>query len=257
MWPALFNGLGVRFTPSDMPLSVGVLLLLGACAAAPACAGNFAVTPVRIYMEPRERATAVTVTNDGDQDLVMQADIFEWTQTPDGQDVLTLSEDMILSPPILKMAARSRQVVRLIALIGPVTGQQRTYRLIVREIPEAKPDKGDLQLQIAYAFSIPIFITPQGAAAKLDCRMADLALDLPRAACHNTGSAASHPVALHLVNRAMENVASRDSGAYILAGAKHSFDLKRIEGITPIGALQLVVPMSDGTSQRYDAHVGD
>ena len=64
--------------------------LRAACVAAvtvPAAqAGSFSVSPVRIFMEMRERATGVTVINEGDTELVMQAELFEWKQKPDGTD---------------------------------------------------------------------------------------------------------------------------------------------------------------------------
>jgi hypothetical protein len=50
--------------------------------------GGFLRDPVRIFMAPRDRATAVTVTNEGDDELVMQADIYTWKQKPDGTDDL-------------------------------------------------------------------------------------------------------------------------------------------------------------------------
>ena len=111
--------------------------LLATCFAGPVFAGLFSVSPVRIYMSPRDRAVAVTITNESDEELVMQADVYEWKQKAGGEDDLTLSEDLVLSPPILKLAPRARQVVRL-ATLKPVQGaRQATYRLIVREIPEA------------------------------------------------------------------------------------------------------------------------
>jgi fimbrial chaperone protein len=253
----LFDRLRAHFKGGNALLAAGVLGMLSGCFAAPASAGNFSVTPVRIYMVPRERATAITVTNGGDEELVMQADIYEWKQSPDGQDLLTLSEDMILSPPILKMAPRSRQVVRLISLTGPVKDQQHTYRMIVREIPEAKPEKADLQLQIAYAFSIPIFITPPGAIARLDCILARVAPEAVKAVCQNTGTAAAHPTALQISNSTLDNVASQDSGAYILPGVTRSFDLKRKEGTILAGKTRLAVSMSDGTSQSYDVNLSE
>jgi fimbrial chaperone protein len=252
-----FDRLRAHFKRGDTLLAAGVLGILCGCFAAPASAGNFAVTPVRIYMASRERATAITVTNDGDEELVMQADIYEWKQSPDGQDLLTLTEDMIMSPPILKMAPRSRQVVRLISLIGVVEDQQQTYRMIVREIPEARSDKADLSLQIAYAFSIPIFMTPPGALARLDCKLARVAADAAKAVCQNTGTAAAHPTALQISNSAQEIVASQDSGAYILPGVSRSFDLKRKEGTIPAGPTRLVISMSDGTSQSYDTTISE
>ena len=60
-------------------------------------AGVFSVTPVRIFMTPHDRAIAVTVTNEGDDELVMQADIYTWKQKADGTDDLQLSEDLILA----------------------------------------------------------------------------------------------------------------------------------------------------------------
>src|SRR5436305_14384118 len=114
--------------------------------AAPAIAGVFSVSPVRIFMSPRDRAIAVTVTNEGDDELVMQADVYTWSQKPTGEDDLALSEDLILSPPILKLAPHSRQVVRLAMLTPPAGRSQSTYRLIMREIPEARQTPKAVQL---------------------------------------------------------------------------------------------------------------
>src|SRR5665647_2543281 len=69
---------------------------------AAAHAGVFSVTPVRLYMTPRDRAIAVTLTNEGDSAVVLQADINSWSQKPDGTDELVLTEDLILAPPIIK-----------------------------------------------------------------------------------------------------------------------------------------------------------
>ena len=46
--------------------SNGFAALLIALPAADAWAGAFTVTPVRIYMTPRDRAVALTVINEGD-----------------------------------------------------------------------------------------------------------------------------------------------------------------------------------------------
>ena len=145
------------------PLTTGVIGLLLTYFVTAAGAGVFSVTPVRIYMTPKDRAIAVTITNEGDEELVMQADLFLWKQKPGGQEDLTLTEDMFLSPPIIKLAPKSRQVVRLARLSNARPTEQLTYRMIVREIPEARPAKQDLQVQIALAFSLPVFITPPGA----------------------------------------------------------------------------------------------
>jgi fimbrial chaperone protein len=231
--------------------------LLSTFSTTTACAGTFSVTPVRVYMDSHERAAAITVTNEGADELVMQVDVFEWKQAPDGKDLLTLSEDMIMAPPILKMAPSSQQVIRLISMNDSAKDQQITYRMIVREIPEARKASADLQLQMAYAFSIPIFITPPGALAKVNCVLTRLAANTVKAVCENTGSATAHPVGLFINNSSLEKIASQDSGGYILPGSQRSFDLKRRLGNISGGDIRLVLLMSDGTSQNFDSHLSE
>ncbi len=252
----LINPSTAHFKRSVLARTCGFFLLSTLIAVA-ANAGIFSVTPVRIYMSSNERAAAITVTNDGADELVMQVDIFEWKQTPQGKDLLTLSEDMIMAPPILKMAPQSQQVIRLISLNESAKDHQSTYRMIVREIPEARQARADLQLQMAYAFSIPILITPPGALAKVDCVLTRVAADTVKAVCENTGSATAHPIGLFIHNSAQEKMASQDSGGYILPGSQRSFDLTRRLGSIPGGDMRLVVLMSDGSSQNFDTHLSE
>src|SRR5512145_1027988 len=144
-------------------LTTALLSLLTTLFMAPAFAAPFAVNPVRIYMTPRDKAVAVTITNEGEEELVMQADLYRWTQTPEGEDVLEPPEEVFLTPQIIKLAGKSRQVVRLARLRPMKQAEQLTYRLIMREIPEAKPNQENLRVQIALAFSLPVFITPPKA----------------------------------------------------------------------------------------------
>jgi fimbrial chaperone protein len=210
---------------------------------------------VRISMTPRDRAAAVTINNDGDEELVMQADIYAWSQKPGGEDELVLSEDLILSPPILKLAPRSRQVVRLAMVRPPKSDRQIFYRLIVREIPEAKPADKNVQLQVALAFSLPVFITPPGVKRSLECGAARTAPDTLQVACENTGATFVQLRDVALAGPAGDKLASRDSGIYILPGIKRTIDIKRTENRIPGGTLKLAVTLDDGALQSYDVTV--
>ncbi|MEO8385475.1 MAG: fimbria/pilus periplasmic chaperone [Betaproteobacteria bacterium] len=232
-------------------------ILLAVCCCAPVFAGVFTVTPVRIFMSPTDRAVAVTVTNEGDTELVMQADLYLWKQKPDGQDDLTLTEDIFLSPPIIKLAPKSRQVVRLARLSTAKPTEQLSYRMIVREIPVPKADARDLQLQIALAFSMPVFITPFTAKAKLDCSASRATADAIKVTCENSGSAYAHPTALQLTAVAGDKIASQETGGYLLPGIKRSFDLKKADGKIPSGKAKLVATLADGTTLTYDVAIGD
>ena len=208
-------------------------------------------------MDPRDRATAVTLTNEGDEQMVLQADVFLWKQKPDGEDDLTLTEELFLSPPIIKLAPKARQVVRLAMLNPPKTGPQLTYRMIVREIPVAKPVDKTVQVQIALAFSLPVFITPPNAKRELGCVIERVAADTARVVCENTGNAYAHPREFVLTGAKNEKLASRDSGGYILPGIKRSFELKRSDGIIPGGKAKLAARFDDGQSQIYDVNVSN
>ncbi len=247
----------MRLTTNKVFVAWGFGLLL-ICFSLSTWAGVFSVTPVRIYMTPKDRALAVTVTNEGDQELVMQADIYEWKQKPGGEDVLTPSEDLFLSPPILKIAPKSRQVVRLAKLKRAQDGTgQATYRMIVREIPEAKPVNNDIQVQVALAFSMPIFITPNNSKSHLDCGVARLASDKLKIICENTGNAYSHPTAFLLSNLAGAKIAAQETGAYILPAIKREFELKRPDGNISAGKAKLAVSLDDGTTQIFEVMVSE
>lgn len=220
-------------------------------------AGTFSVTPVRIYMSPKDRAVAITITNDGDEELVMQADLYDWKQKPDGSDDLKLTEDMFLSPPIIKMAPKSRQVVRLARLIPVQSANQITYRMIVREIPEAKAPIEGVQVQLALAFSMPVFITPPGVKPKLGCTVERATANSVNAVCENTGNAYSHPVALLLNSATGEKIADNPSAGYILPGIKRSFSIKREGGAISAGAAKLAVTLDDGTTDTFAVTISE
>ena len=241
------------------PHGVALLKLLTiACAAlsqaVPAWAGTFTVSPVRIFMTPRDRAVAVTITNDGNEELVMQADVYSWAQKPNGEDELALSEDLILSPPILKMAPKSRQVVRL-ALVNrkPLTDRQVTYRLVVREVPEVKAAEKEIQMQVALAFSMPVFITPAGAKRNLSCTATRARAEAARVTCENTGGAYGQIREMALVPASGDRITGgRDAAGYLLPGITRSFEVRKSDGALPAGAYKLAVGFDDGTTQSFD-----
>jgi fimbrial chaperone protein len=215
-------------------------------------AAQFTITPVRIFMSPRDRAVAVTIVNEGDAEVVMQADLYTWKQKEDGSDDLQLTEDLILTPPIIKLAPRGRQVVRLARLGPPPTGLQQTYRMIVREVPEAhKSDQ--IQLQVALAFSLPVFISPPGVKRDLRCALQRGGPDLVSAVCSNSGTAYAQIRTFDVIDANGNKIAVRDQGGYLLPSTKRSFDIKGAAGRIPAGPLKLQVGLDDGTVQAFDA----
>ena len=233
-----------------------IALALAAGFLAPlASAGQFSVSPVRIYMTPQDRATAITVVNESAEELVMQADIFTWSQKPGGEDELVPSDDLFLAPPILKLPPNGRQVVRLAAVKPVKSSSQVSYRVILREVTEAKPREKGVDVTIALAFSLPVFITPAGAKGELGCNAKRTASDTVAVECANTGNAYTNPRGFALEGAAGEKLATRDSGAYILPGIRREFDIKRAEGPIPAGKAKLAVSLDDGSTKTFDVQL--
>lgn len=220
-------------------------------------AGSFSVSPVRIFMEARERATGVTIINEGDTELVMQAELFEWKQKPDGTEELLPTQDLVLAPPILRLPKGSRQVVRLANLRPPVPGEQMTYRMVVREVPEAlaAPQPG-VQIQVALAFSLPVFITPPGAKRSVACTATRTSPTAVRATCENSGQAYAQPVSMTLTTPSGNTLVTSDiKGGYILPKVTRSFELATEGSRIPGGPLKLQVTQDDGAKQSFDVRL--
>ena len=217
---------------------------------APAFAGVFSVTPVRIFMTPRDRAVAVTLVNEGDSEVVLQADINLWTQNAQGADSLVLTDDMILSPPIIKLAPRARQVVRLALLKPADASRQLTYRMIIREVPEAlAPQNNTMEVPIALALNMPVFITPPVAKRELVCDAARPDAQTVQAVCANTGTAYAQIREIQL-RRGEQVLARFEGGNYVLPGARKPIALKTTEAV-PSGDAMLHVVFDDFKTQAF------
>jgi fimbrial chaperone protein len=223
-------------------------------AAHSALAATFTVTPVRIYMKPQDRAVAVTITNESDAPVLLQADVYAWSQKADGTDETALTEDLVLSPPIIKLAAKGRQVVRLARLKPADASRQLTYRMILREVPEAAAPKDKIQVAIALALSMPVFITPAPAKRAVACEASRAEGETLNVACANKGSAYAQ-VREILVKQGERVLGRFDGGAYILPGARKVMSIKT-QNPQPGSRLQLVVTYDDGRSDSFDVTVG-
>lgn len=244
---------GIASTPVLRGPAAIILLAAGllSAASAPVQAGVFSVTPVRIYMTPRDRAVAVTITNEGDTEVVLQADLNAWSQKPDGTDEQVPTEDLILSPPIIKLAPNARQVVRLALLKPADASRQLIYRMIMREVPEAVAQRDkSIQVPIALALSMPVFITPPPAKREITCQAARGTGPALNVTCTNSGSAYAQ-VREVLVKRGTQTLARFEGGTYILPGARQVMSAKGEQAIAP-GAAQLAVSFDDGKSQTFE-----
>ena len=72
-------------------------------------AGSFEVNPIRIDLSPANRSVAVTVRNSGTDAVVVQVDVSAWSQE-EGKDVLTPTNEVLVSPPIMTIPPDREQI---------------------------------------------------------------------------------------------------------------------------------------------------
>lgn len=94
--------------------------------------------------------------------MTVQVRGFLWDQ-PDGQDRLTASDDLVINPRMFILDSGAQQWVR-VGLRGPAdSGVERTYRILVDQLPEAGPVAGKSRLTLR--LSLPVFAQAAGATA--------------------------------------------------------------------------------------------
>jgi fimbrial chaperone protein len=224
----------------------GLFLLY--CCSSVVWSANLGVAPVRIFMGPKDRAIAITLTNNGDSDIALQADIYTWNQNSEGKDVLDLSDDLILSPPIFKLAPHTSQTVRLALLMPMDLSRQMTYRLIVTAVPEAiAAPSANFEVPMGLALSLPIFITPPLAKRELNCALLRDDEMLVTAHCDNSGTAYAQIREMTLLIKD-EVQANMKTPSYLLPGAKKPYLLKS-EKTIPTGAATLRIVYDAGKDE--------
>lgn len=188
-----------------------LLLLLAATALARAeparaqAAGGIQVAPVMVTMSPQHRIASLRLRNGRDRPVSFEIDAYTWSQH-DGQDVLTPTQDLIVSPGVFEIAASHEQVVRL-GVTAPATNVERAYRIIIRELPSPLP--GGNVLGFTLELSLPVFVPPNGARPTLQTQNDGAQLTLS-----NTGAAHTQIISLTDASAGVVH-----APRYLLAGA--------------------------------------
>jgi fimbrial chaperone protein len=138
-----------------------VILFVALCAM-PGRAQSLSVLPVNVLMQPGQSAATLTVTNQAGAVTSIQVRVYSWNQDG-GEDHLTSSDAVVVSPPIASIPPGATQVVRLI-LRQPPQGREATYRILVDQIPPAA-EPGIVR--VVLRLSIPIFAEPVSRALPL------------------------------------------------------------------------------------------
>ena len=148
--------------------SILVRAILTAVFASPGAmlhAASLQVAPVLVEVPAPGVASTLKLHNDGEKPINAQIRIFRWTQAG-GADVLTPTDDVAASPPIVSLKPATDYTVRIVRTTKEPVTQEESYRLLIDELPEQSAGAA-ATVNIELRYSIPVFFTKPGAPAKL------------------------------------------------------------------------------------------
>nr|WP_315595096.1 molecular chaperone [uncultured Cupriavidus sp.] len=214
-----------------------VLSLLAACL--PAHAASLQISPVRIDLPAGAGAAAMTLRNAASAPIHAQVRVFRWTQA-DGADVLAPADDVMASPPIVRIAGNSEQLVRVVRPGQAAATSETAYRLLIDELPQrdAPADQSGVRVQLRY--SIPVFAgTPSAAPSP------PLAVTLRhdqgewRLAARNNGMRHARISDVALVNGGQRVTITAGLLGYTLPGATRIWKIRVPASFAPGSGLRL------------------
>lgn len=235
-------------------------------ALSPALAGTFTISPLRVDFADATGMAVLTVRNEDGKPVVVQTQGLAWSQEG-GQDALTPSRDLLVSPAVFTLPAGGSQLVRVALRRDVDPARELTYRLLLQEVPQvASPDFNGLQ--IVLRLSVPVFVEPRAPAtpqvAWIATRDGDGKLSLS-ARNDGTAHARIHRFSVKTADGAA-TVFDQPELAYLLPGSSRhwTFDDNnntrlnaqpttgpgmagpyRLEGTTDLGSFVTELPLAD------------
>jgi fimbrial chaperone protein len=141
--------------------AVAALIALGCLHAGTVRAATLEIFPVIVTFAPGQTATTIEVKNRGEAPAAIQIRPYRWTQAGD-EDNLSPTQEIIVSPPIFTIAESASQTVRLLLRGAAGGGEERSYRLLLDEVPPA--NTLNKQIEMALRVSLPVIASAVSSA---------------------------------------------------------------------------------------------
>ncbi|WP_172897919.1 fimbrial biogenesis chaperone [Pantoea allii] len=125
-------------------------------------ANSVMIWPIDPAINPEEKASELWLENRGSSTTLMQVRIFAWQQT-NSQEQYQTQQQVVASPPLVRIEPGQKQLIRLIKQLPPAAGKEVAYRVVLDEIPTPRSvsdNQAGLNFQMRY--SVPLFVYGSG-----------------------------------------------------------------------------------------------
>jgi fimbrial chaperone protein len=124
----------------------------------PLWSASLKISPMSLQLSAKDKISSLKVTNVSDESVVLQIELKDWQQE-NGEDINTLTRDIIISPPIAKIGPQERQIFRLTVRKKHSSDEETAYRVFLNEVPQPTPMRKS-SIQTLLSISLPLFIKP-------------------------------------------------------------------------------------------------
>lgn len=148
-------------------MNLRALLLLFIMALVPAAhaANSLMIWPIDPAINPDDKASELWLENRGNATTMMQVRIFSWLQVG-GQEQYQTQQQVVASPPMVRLEPGQKQLVRLIKQGAPQAGREMSYRVVLDEIPTPRtPGENQAGLTFQMRYSVPLFVYGNGVTS--------------------------------------------------------------------------------------------
>jgi len=193
-----------------------------------ASAAGWDLDPVRIELSPQQQTAALTVKNSSDQPTSIQIQTVAWSQH-DGKDIYTPTKELLVSPPIVTIAPKSEQIIRVALRRQAEVSSELPYRISLQELPP--PQSSTFTgVKVALRVSLPVFVQSQqgGVTPKMTWNASEMPDNQLKVTVRNSGNAHVQISDFALYIRGYDKPFASEAGSsYVLAGQTHEWLLKK------------------------------
>jgi len=190
-------------------------------------AAGWEIDPVRIELSTQQQTAALSVKNTTNQSTSIQIQAVTWSQR-DGKDIFAPTKELLVSPPIVTIAPKSEQIVRVALRRDADAAKELTYRLNLQELPP-KQSANFTGVKVALRVTLPVFVQSLngGASPKMEWDIMRMPEDQLKVTLRNTGNAHVQISDFGLYALGNEKAIAGESGSsYVLQGQTHEWALK-------------------------------
>lgn len=227
-------------------LALAALLLI--CLPSTLLAAEIGIMPVAVQLDKGTTRTTLSLVNQGQEAVTMQAETVTWGRTAAESD--QPSDALVINPLIFTIAPGQTQILRIGLRTPPDPLKEITYRLVLRELPTAVlPEQADTatRVRVLMAMRVPVYVAPVETARKEEWQLSSDARGNLVVQVHNSGNVHYRVGKLNLrLGDAREGavVASANESALLFPGEQRSITLlpESPAGAAPPGAAAKAAP---------------